>query len=84
MTTPVTRRSSEDSLGNRPTTRVRRLICELSVSHMLEVRRRCRLASGKPKTVSPSGMFCSAQVASLGALFSWVLTNSASLASAWA
>lgn len=32
--TPVTRRSCEDSLGKRPTTRVRRLICELSVSHM--------------------------------------------------
>ena len=68
MRTPVTRRSSEDSLGNRPTTRVRRLICVLSVSHMLEVRWRWRLASGMLKTVSPCGMFCSAQVASLGAV----------------
>ena len=32
MMMPVARRSSEDSLGKRPTTRVRRLICELSVS----------------------------------------------------
>jgi len=29
-------------LGKRPTTWVRRLICELSVSHMFEVRRRLR------------------------------------------
>ena len=34
--TPFTRRSGEDSLGNWPKMRVRRLICELSVSHMLE------------------------------------------------
>ena len=69
MTMPVTRRSSVDSLGKRPTTRVRRLICEVSVSHRLEVRRRWRLASGKLKAVSPSGMFCSAQAVSLDALF---------------
>ena len=66
MMTPVTRRSSEDSLGKKPTTRVRRLICELSGSHMLEVRRRWRPAWGKLKAVSPSGMFCSAQVGDLG------------------
>ena len=60
------------------------MICELSVSHMLEVRRRFRLASGKLKTARPSGMFCSAQVASRGALFECALTKSASLASAWA
>ena len=70
MRMPVTRRSKEDSFGKRPTTRVRRLIWELRVSHMFEVRRRLRSASGKLKTERPSGMFCSAQEASFGALFS--------------
>lgn len=60
MTTPVTRRSSDDSFGKSPTPRVRRLICELSISHLLEVRRRWRLVSGKLKALSLSGMFCSA------------------------
>jgi hypothetical protein len=36
MRTLVTGRSSEDSLGKRPTTRVRCLICELSVSAHIE------------------------------------------------
>ena len=56
MMTPVTRRSSRDSLGKMPTTRVRRLFCELSVPHMLEVRRRWRPASGRLKMVRPSGI----------------------------
>ena len=40
------------------------------VSHMLEVGKRWRLASAKPKTARNLGVFYSAQVASLGALFS--------------
>ena len=56
-------------VGEETDDAVRRLICEVSVSHMLEVRRRWRLASGKLKAVSPSGMFCSAQAVSLDALF---------------
>ena len=40
------------------------------VSHMLEVGKRWRLASAKPKTARNLGVFYSAQVAILGALFS--------------
>jgi hypothetical protein len=49
MTTPVTRGSSDDSLGKRPTTRVRRLICELRVSHMFEVCGPEYYHGGKPR-----------------------------------
>ncbi len=54
MRMAVRRRRTEDSLGNRPATRVRRLISRLTRSHMLEVRKRRRECSGSLKTVSPS------------------------------
>jgi asparagine synthase (glutamine-hydrolysing) len=46
----------ESVFGKSPATRVRRLICVLSVSQALEVRRRFRLCSGRAKIWSPSGI----------------------------
>lgn len=71
MRMPVTRRRTEESFGKRTTTRVRRLIGELSVFLMLEMLKRLRLTSGKLNTSEPSGMFCSAQVTSCGALVAY-------------
>jgi len=82
--TAVTRRKSEDSPGNNPTTRVLRLICELSVSHLLEVRSRFLAASGKLKTMNPSGRLASPQAANCGALLAYSATKAANFSSAWA
>ncbi len=69
MRMAVRRRRTEDSLGNRPATRVRRLISRLMCSHVLEVRKRRRKCSGSLKTVSPSMMLPSNQEASLVLVF---------------
>ena len=75
MRTAVTRRKSEDSPRNNPTTRVLRLICELIVSHLSEVRSRFLAASGKLKTVNPSGRLTSPQAANCGALLAYSATK---------
>ena len=50
-----TRRRQDASLGKMEATRVLLRICLLIISQRLEVRRRCRVGSGKAKTVNPSG-----------------------------
>lgn len=66
----------EASFGKRPATLVRRLIWELRVSHILEVRRRRRMFSGKAKMVRPSGMALSIQRARSGADWEYFSTIS--------
>ena len=66
MRMAVTSRRIEFVFGKSPATLVRRLICVLSVSLILEVRNRFRLCSGRLKTVSPSG---SAVINTLFSLF---------------
>ena len=78
----VRRRKTEDSLGNRPATRVRRLILRLMRSHMLEVRKRRRECSGSLKTVSPLMRLLSNKEASFGAGFWYFSTISLRRASA--
>ncbi len=82
MRMAMRRLRTEDSLGNRPATRVRRLISGLMRSHMLEVHKRRRKCSGSLKTVSPSMRLPSNQEASFGASFWYFSTISLRRASA--
>jgi len=68
ITTTVTRRRHDASLGNIVATLNRRRISLLMRSTTLLVRRRFRRCSSNENTVKPSGSAVSAQLASLGAL----------------
>ena len=72
----------ESVFGKSPATRVRRLICVLSVSQALEVRRRFRLCSGRAKIWSPSGIAVCIQLLKSGALLLYFSMSASSLASA--
>jgi hypothetical protein len=66
MSIAVTSLKIESVFGKSPATRVRRLICEFSVSHAFDVLRRFLLISDRLKTWSPSGMaFCNMRVRSI-------------------
>ena len=69
MRMAVTSLRIESVFGKSPATFVRRFICVLRASHMLDVRRRLRLCSGRLKTVRPSGIAESIQALRPGAVF---------------
>ena len=71
MRMAVTSLRIESVFGKSPATFVRRFICVLRVSHMLDVRRRFRLCSGRLKMVNPSGIAESIQALRRGAVLAY-------------
>ena len=74
ISTALTSRSSEASLGNSPATLVRRFNSSLSRSSMFDVLSLRRCGRGTANTASPSGMFASSQSASFGAVVRYFST----------
>ena len=74
ITTAVTSRRQEASLGKSDATRVRRRISRFRRSSPLVVRIRRLCDSGKANTVNPCGKFSSIQVDSFGASLAYFPT----------